>query len=402
MLTFEGFLRFTTTRNLIFNYFHTQTKPSLYINGLHYSLYLCKMDSRNGETPKTTEDARNAIMELVNLITVPMSVISVIRLNVADSIWQNGSNTPLTASQILSRSFPSGSSGDPENLQRILRLLTSYGVFNEHIDDASERRYSLTDIGKLLVTDEKGLSFGLYFLQHHQEELMKAWPLMHEVVLDSSTEPFVKANGGETAYGMYQKRPEMNELMLRAMSGVGAHFMTSVLEGYDGFDGVERLVDVGGSAGDSLKMILAKYPNIKEGVNFDLPDVVAKAPQIEGVTHVGGDMLEFIPKGDAIFMKWILVIWTDDEVKKILSNCFNAIPVGGKLIVCEPVLPCHSDDSNRTRALLEADIFCMTIYRAKGKHRTEEDICKLGKLVGFKSFRAIYNDSLYTLLEFKK
>ncbi|KAK9062861.1 hypothetical protein SSX86_020051 [Deinandra increscens subsp. villosa] len=364
------------------------------------------MENGIAETPVMEvegNNARLAIMELANMISVPMSLNAVVRLKVADAMWQNGKNTPLTASEILSRILPPRT-GDPENLQRILRMLASYHVFNEHItsQDASERRYSLTDVGKTLVTDENGLSYGSYVLQHHQDELMKAWPLVHEAVVDSSTEPFVKANGGETAYGVYGKKPEMNDLMLRAMSGVAVPVMKAVLDGYDGFDGVERLVDVGGSAGDCLRMIVDKYCHIKEGVNFDLPEVVAKAPKINGVTHVGGDMFKSIPKGDAVFMKWILTTWTDDEVKQIMINCFEAIPVGGKLIACEPVLPGHTDDSHRTRALLEGDIFVMTIYRAKGKHRTEEEYRELGKLAGFTSFRAIYLDYFYTLLEYQK
>lgn len=100
--------------------------------------------------------------------------------------------------------------------------------------------------------------------------------------MDSSTEPFVKANRGETAYGMYGKDPEMNDLMQKAMSGIAVPFMKTVLDCYDGFDGIQRLVDVGGSAGDCLRMILEKHSHIKEGVNFDLPEVVAKAPKIDG------------------------------------------------------------------------------------------------------------------------
>ncbi|PKI48543.1 hypothetical protein CRG98_031064 [Punica granatum] len=113
-------------------------------------------------------------------------------------------------------------------------------------------------------------------------------------------------------------------------------------------------------------------------------------------------MFEFIPTGDAIFMKWILTTWTDDEVKSIMENCCKALPAGGKLIACEPVLPKVSDDSHRTRALLEGDIFVMTIYRTKGKHRTEEEFRKLGQLAGFPHFRALYIDYFYTVLEFQK
>ncbi|KAH7553482.1 hypothetical protein ACOSQ2_030102 [Xanthoceras sorbifolium] len=357
------------------------------------------------ESTESRNKARLAILELANMISVPMSLNAVVQLNVPDAIWQGGSNIPLSASQILARALPSSASaaGDPDNLQRILRMLTSYGVFVEHIDDAdgSHRRYNLSEIGKTLVTDSDGLSYAPYVLQHHQEALMRAWPLVHEAVLNPTSEPFVKANS-EAAYSYYGKRPEMNGLMQKAMSGVSVPFMKAVLDGYDGFEGVERLVDVGGSAGDCLRMILHKHPNVREGINFDLPEVVAKAPKIPGVTHVGGDMFKSIPAGDAIFMKWVLTTWTDDECKLIMENCCKALPAGGKLIACEPVLPNESDDSHRTRALLEGDIFVMTIYRAKGKHRTEQEFKQLGLAAGFPNFRAFYIDYFYTVLEFQK
>ncbi|KAK9192767.1 hypothetical protein WN944_003460 [Citrus x changshan-huyou] len=343
---------------------------------------------------------RLAIMELANMISVPMSLTAAIRLHVPDAIWQGGANTPLSASQILTRILPSGG-GDAENLQRILRLLTSYGVFSEHREFGGERKYSLTEIGKSLVTDAEGLSYAPYVLQHHQDALMSAWPLVHEAVLDPTIEPFVKVHG-EPAYSYYGKKPEMNGLMRKAMSGVSVPFMTSVLDGYDGFKGVKRLVDVGGSAGDCLRMILQKHPFICEGVNFDLPEVVAEAPSIPGVTHFGGDMFKSIPAADAIFMKWVLTTWTDDECKLIMENCYKALPAGGKLIACEPVLPDDSNESQRTRALLEGDIFVMTIYRAKGKHRTEQEFKQLGLSAGFPHLRAFYVDYFHTLLEFQK
>ncbi|KAK9212276.1 hypothetical protein WN943_001658 [Citrus x changshan-huyou] len=149
------------------------------------------------------------------------------------------------------------------------------------------------------------------------------------------------------------------------MSGVSVPFMTSVLDSYNGFKGVKQLVDVGGSAGDCLRMILQKHRFIYEGINFDVPEVVGEAPSILGVTHIGGDTFKSIPAADAIFMKWVLTTWTDDEYKLIMENCYKALPAGGKLIACKPVLLDDSNESQRTRALLEWDIFVMTIYRAK-------------------------------------
>ncbi|KAL5546007.1 hypothetical protein UlMin_005694 [Ulmus minor] len=350
------------------------------------------------ESLENRNQARVKILELASMISVPMSLNAVIRLNVPDAIWQGGSNTPVTAAQILTRVLPSG--GDADNLQRVLRMLTSYDVFAEHIDsDGSDRKYSLTDVGKTLVTDPNGSSCAPYVLQHHQDEVVRAWAFVSEAVVDPTSEPFVKLNG-EPAYDYYGKRPEMVELMQKAMTGLSVPFMKAILDGYDGFKGVDRLVDVGGSAGDSLRMILHKYPNIREGINFDLPEVVARAPHIPGVTHVGGDMYKWIPAADTIFMKWILT-WTDDECKKIMENCNKALPEGGKLIACEPALPKESDASHRTRALLEGDIFLMTVYRAKAKYRTEEEFRKLGLSTGFPNFRAVYID-FFTVLEFIK
>ncbi|KAF3553886.1 hypothetical protein F2Q69_00015436 [Brassica cretica] len=357
----------------------------------------------NGSS-ESRNKARLAIMELANMISVPMSLNAAVRLGLADAIWNDGDNSPLSAAEILPRlhlTYQNGSiGGDPENLQRILRMLTSYGVFSEHLTNAG-RKYSITDVGMTLVTDSDGLSYAAYVLQHHQEALMRAWPLVHTAVVEPETEPYVKANG-EAAYAQYGKCEEMNGLMQKAMSGVSVPFMKAILDGYDGFKYVEHLVDVGGSAGDCLRMIIKQFPNVRQGINFDLPEVVAKAPKIPGVTHMGGNMFQSVPSGDSIFMKWVLTTWTDEECKQIMKNCYKALPVGGKLVACEPVLPKETDDSHRTRALLEGDIFVMTIYRTKGKHRTEEEFKELGLSAGFSTFRPFYIDYFYTILEFQK
>lgn len=112
--------------------------------------------------------------------------------------------------------------------------------------------------------------------------------------------------------------------------------------------------------------------------------------------------MHFLTPRMELWSQWILTTWTDDDCKQILENCFKSLPAGGKLIACEPVLPQHSDDSHRTRALLEGDIFVMTIYRAKGKHRTEQEFQQLGLSAGFPHFRAFYIDYFYAVLEFQK
>ncbi|TKY73844.1 Caffeic acid 3-O-methyltransferase [Spatholobus suberectus] len=332
------------------------------------------------------------------MMSVPMSLIAVINLKVPEAIWQDGSNAPLSAAQILDRIRPHGS-GDADNLQRVLRLLTSYDIFVEHLCSSGQRKYSLTDIGKTLADNHQGLSYAYYMLQHHQDALMRTWPLVGEAVEDPTVDPFLKANQ-ESTIEYYTKRPEEMNLIHKAFAGMSGPFMREMLEVYDGFQGVETLVDVGGNSGICLRMIMEKYPNVRKGINYDLPDMLASAPYIPGVTHVGGNAFESVPFGDAIFIKWAFLGWTDEQSKLVLENCYKALPEDGKLIVCEPVVPDLTDESHRTRALLGGDIFVMTMH--KGKHRTEQQFKQLGISTGFPRFRAFYVDSYFAVLEFQK
>ena len=110
---------------------------------------------------------------------------------------------------------------------------------------------------------------------------MRAWPLVGEAVEDPTSVPFKKANG-EGAMSYYAKQPDMMNLFGKAMRGMSVPYMREMLECYDGFLGVETLVDVGGNYGDCLLMIMQKYPTVRKGINFDLPHVVAFAPEIPG------------------------------------------------------------------------------------------------------------------------
>ncbi|CAD6248915.1 unnamed protein product [Miscanthus lutarioriparius] len=356
-------------------------------------------------------EARLAMMELANMVSVPMALTAVIRLGVPDAIWAGGANAPLSAAELLPAGHP-----DPSVLERLLRLLASRGVFSESTSTSEDRttttttrRFALTAVGRTLVPEgASGASYADYVLQHHQDALVASWPRLHEAVLDPrGPEPFARANAGVPAYAYYGKDREANQVMLRAMTGVSEPFMDALLDGYGaddggGFRGVATLVDVGGSSGACLEMIMRRVPTIKEGINFDLPDVVADAPPIAGVRHVGGDMFKSIPSGDAIFMKWVLTTWTNDECTTILRNCHAALPDGGKLVACEPVVPEQTDTTTRTRALLENDIFVMTTYRTQGRERSEEEFRHLGLAAGFTGFRAIYLDPFYAVLEYTK
>jgi len=136
--------------------------------------------------------------------------------------------------------------------------------------------------------------------------------------------------------------PRFNDVFNNAMVNCTTIVMKRVLEIYEGFEHINKLVDVGGGLGINLKLITSKYPHI-HGVNFDLPHVLEHAPTYDGifslsfnkfvtnfattfeyyslkttyfkfagVTHVGGDMFESVPDGDVIFLKVNSSIYTNN------------------------------------------------------------------------------------------
>jgi hypothetical protein len=133
--------------------------------------------------PRTTavsdSAASIAILEIANLLSVPMALTAVIRLGVPAAILRSGENTPLSASEILP------SSSDPS----LLHLLSSYNIFQEHISDCGARRYSLTSLGQTLVGEA---SYADYVLQHHQDALVHVWPKLHEAQGRSHINPGVQ------------------------------------------------------------------------------------------------------------------------------------------------------------------------------------------------------------------
>ncbi|KAL2488068.1 Flavone 3'-O-methyltransferase 1 [Forsythia ovata] len=160
-----------------------------------------------------------------------------------------------------------------------------------------------------------------------------------------------------------------------------------LLEVYSGFEGVKEMVDVGGGLGATLNLIASKYPNIR-GINFDLPHVIKDAPICSGVEHVGGDMFESVPKGEVIFMKWILHNWSDEHCLKLLKNCWKALPETGKVILVDAVLPEYPETDLLSKMGFHYDMAMMTISPG-GKERTKEELEKLAKSAGFTDLKLI-------------
>ncbi|KAL0302088.1 UNVERIFIED_CONTAM: 8-hydroxyquercetin 8-O-methyltransferase [Sesamum angustifolium] len=73
------------------------------------------------------------------------------------------------------------------------------------------------------------------------------------------------------------------------------------------FEGLKSMVDVGGGTGTVAKAVADAFTGLN-CVVLDLPHVVAGCEGNENLTFVAGDMFEYIPPADAVFMK-VIQLW---------------------------------------------------------------------------------------------
>ncbi|MED6197568.1 hypothetical protein PIB30_057646 [Stylosanthes scabra] len=211
--------------------------------------------------------------------------------------------------------------------------------------------------------------------------------------------PFNRAHGMHVfEYAKIDDR--FNNVFNKAMHNSSTILMKRILDVYKGFDNINKLVDVGGGVGANIKLITSKHAHI-HGINFDLPHVIDSASAYDGVEHVGGDMFESVPNGDAIFMKRILHDWGDEECLKILRNCFKAIPNDGKVIVVETILPIVPEATSFAKNAFKYDIVMMT-QMPGGIERTKQDFMDLANGSGFSGIRYVCCDSSFWVMEFYK
>ncbi|OKI71697.1 methyltransferase [Micromonospora sp. CB01531] len=147
---------------------------------------------------------------------------------------------------------------------------------------------------------------------------------------------------GRSMWEHLSAQPEDGEAFDKVMSGVTGMELLAVLRACD-WRRFASIVDVGGGNGGFLASLLRRVRGAR-GVLFDLPGVVANAPEVlaaagvaDRVEVVPGSFLEgpIPPGGDAYVLKRILYSWSDDEVVGILGRVRAAMTPHSRLFVME-------------------------------------------------------------------
>ncbi|CAF2140556.1 hypothetical protein BRARA_B02155 [Brassica rapa] len=343
---------------------------------------------------------------ILNTIAFPMVLKAALELGVIDTLAAAGNGTWKSPSEITANlPIKPKNPEAPNLLDRMLRLLVSHSILKCRVIETggtgnTERVYAAEPVCKFFLKDSDGSgSLASLFLLFHTQVHFNTWDNLKDVILDGK-DAFISAQG-MPLFEYISSDQQFSEVFHRAMSESATMVMKKVLEVYRGFEDVNTLVDVGGATGTILGLITSKHPHIK-GINFDLAQVLTNAPSYPGVEHVSGDMFVEVPKGDAVFMKWILHDWTDEHCIKLLKNCWMSLPEKGKVILVEMITPVEPKRDDFFSNIVFAMDLLMLTQCSNGKERSLSQFQNLAFASGFLRCEVICHSYSYSVIEFHK
>ncbi|MDP1621187.1 MAG: methyltransferase [Bacteroidales bacterium] len=281
---------------------------------------------------------------------------------------------------------------DSANLHRIMRALSSQGIFKELRDG----RFAINGMAKALLEEKGSLR---YLILHHLGPVN--WNLMSN--LEYSVRTGKDAFTDKYGIGIYdflRENPEESALFDKSMSNLSDLGLAPILNAYD-FSAFNLIADIGGGEGSLLANILNISPGSR-GILFDTPEALKKAPEMvarhhvaERTTIISGNFFTSIPEScDLYILKNIIHNWSEEESVKLLMNIRLAMSPKGRILIIEMVVP-EGCGPSLARLL---DIQMMATMLG-GRERTGEEYRTILKKSGLKLFRMIPTIAPICLIE---
>ena len=324
-----------------------------------------------------------AMIEMILAGWTSQAITVAAQLGVADAL----ADGPLTIDELATRV-----DADGDALRRLLRALISRGIFRHRRDG----RYELNSLADTLRSDATVSMASAARFYGSQEQRERWTRLVDSVRTGTSVVPALR---GKSSFDYFADEPELAELFNQTMTSVSEMTDATVVAGYD-FSAYPTIVDVGGGHGPLLATILAAVP-ASRGVLYDLPLVVANAPNLLRENHVAdririaaGSFFESVPAdGDAYVLKNIIHDWPDDKALQILRNVRAAAGRRATVLLVEFVIPEHNRDFPGKWVDLEM------MLNLGARERTAAEYRDLLGQAGFRMTRVVQTASPLSVVE---
>jgi hypothetical protein len=206
-----------------------------------------------------------------------------------------------------------------------------------------------------LFLDPKKASYIGGILEMANARLYPFWGRLTEALRTGQPQNEVRTGGAGLFETLYADPPRL-KAFLAAMTGI-SHGANMTIARIFPWKNYQTFVDVGTAQGDLAVQIALANPHLR-GIGFDLPEV---APVFEEYSRGAGvsDRVSFVagsffdqdlPKADVVLMGHILHDWDLSTKKMLVRKAFEAVPVGGALVVYEAII-----DDDRSKNAFRVD-----------------------------------------------
>lgn len=220
-----------------------------------------------------------------------------------------------------------------------------YGLFEE------TRRY-------LLSSSKQFIWPKLFHYKHIMLKTFEPHVIINALRENKSQWLLISENKAETAFDLYQTKPELLEIFTRGMHNLNSA-ENNVLAEKIKTTGNKTVLDIGGGSGAFALALLEQNPQLKISI-YEHPDAITLMTKIlrentdentfKKINYIAGDFLVNLDAPsfnlpfpynlfDIICMTWILHDWPDEVCIALLKKAYNHLSQNGQLVIAEEILP---------------------------------------------------------------
>lgn len=273
----------------------------------------------------------------------------------------------------------------PDALDRVLRLLTTYDIF-----ELTDAGYEHTDASRLLQTDHPMSMRAFAQLNGLPGVWAALGALPHSLRTGAPGWEEVDSRG---FFPYLQDHAEEAVIFDRAMSAKAGFDIATILDAYD-FRPYRTIADIAGGRGHLLRAVLGATPDAR-GVLFEQPDVTATLDIESDRLHVvtGDFFTDTLPEAECYILMEIIHDWPDEQATHILRAIHAAARPGATVLVVEDVAPDQGID-RRSQTL---DVLMLSV--TGGRERSARAHAELLRRANIQYTRAVETSGPMRIIE---
>jgi O-methyltransferase domain len=325
---------------------------------------------------------KSKIMRLITSKWLAKPLYSAIELNLPELITTKPISVILLSEKIQTK---------PELLYRLLRTLSSFGVFKE----LNNKEFISSPMSTLLREEELRSMILMFQSEWHD----RVWNKLTENIKTGKSGFELAFNC--TAFDYLNNNSGVAEIFNNA-NKVKSTMNKGLLNKYD-FSKVKTITDIGGGSGELLLNILTKNNNIN-GQIYDLKYVEKSAKININSKNLNDRCIFFLGnffdkinlKPDVFILSNILHDWNDEKSIEILKNCYDAMGEHTKLLIIEMVVPQNNKFS--ISKLMDLEVLLM----GNGRERTMSEFKSLLKTAKLQIHKVMKSKNNFKIIECAK